>query len=101
MADVRLNIEFNATRLLAALSELELYIDSLSADFRERLIQFLLDGNNFRPGIMRHETRAADGTQIVFLEPGQRLLDLLAACRTGNLKDILIKADCHPKTSKD
>jgi hypothetical protein len=101
MADVMLTLDFDAKPLIEAISELKFYIDGLSSNISDLLVHFIFDGDNFSSDLICNETRPAPDmrTQIVFFKPSNLFLDLLSACRAGNLNDFLIKTDRHLKAS--
>ena len=74
-------IQVDASHLLAALSELELNVDRLG-ELPHRVRKLALAIRNLPSKLVRLEMRpAAVGTVLVALEPSDGLLDLLAACR--------------------
>lgn len=101
MATAQLEIDVNIQQLRDALSELELYVDGLATDTRERLVQFLFPGGEFSLKFICNETSTASDmrTPVVFFKPSDLFFDLLSACRTGNLDDFLIKVDCSQSAS--
>jgi hypothetical protein len=101
MAQTTVTMKCNADKLIEAMSELKLYVDGLSTDRRQRLVQFLFDGDNFTSKFISTEARPAPDlwTQVVFFEPSDLFLDLLAALRTGDLDNFFVKIECHDLTS--
>lgn len=92
-------------RIMPAISELKLHLDSLG-QFTEFIRKFFLKGEK-RPSelgkLVRIETKTTVGKRtvtVVSLKPGQLLLDILTACRTGQFNDFVIKYALHKKSPK-
>ncbi len=90
-------------RLMPALLELDLYLDSFR-QFSHGLRKLFLDIEKHPSKIsklIRIESAPATNsrtTTIVTLKPTDFFLDILTACRTGKFDNIFIKRN-HPKTS--
>jgi len=95
-------LDFDGSALLNAMSELNLYLDRLPDTFRHLVGQILVKRNKLSPKILSVETSvtSSDGTVFIIFKPSDLFLELLSACRTGNLDNLIIKCNLQQKTSK-
>jgi len=98
-------IEADTKHLTPAISELKFHLDSLG-QFTQCVSKCFLNAEK-RPSelckFVRIETNTTVGKRtvaVVSLKPGQLLLDMLAACRTGQFNDFVIKYALHKKSPK-
>jgi hypothetical protein len=78
---IEVELQIDTAHLLAALSELELNVNRLG-ELPHRVRKLALAIRNLPSKLVRLEmSPAAVGAVLVALEPGDGLLDLLAACR--------------------
>lgn len=95
-------LDFDGSALLNAMSELNLYLDRLPDTFRQLMGQIILNRGKLSPKIISSETSvtSVDGTVLIIFKPSNLFLELLSACRTGNLDNLIVQCNLQQKTSK-
>lgn len=98
-----IKIKADSRELLPAISELKFHLDGLG-QFIKHIRKLFLDCEK-RPSkvgkLVRIETKTTVGKRtvtVVSLKPGQLLLDVLTACRTGQFNDFIVKNAFHKKS---